>query len=281
MRQPADLKKKTQPLLTFPGVHPLIAEILSWKTVTAADGTTRPLHSAIPFEEGMLIQQMILESEDVKTTLEVGCAYGASSMFICQALAHVGGTKHIIIDPFEMGSGHTGPDAGYEGIGLLNVKRAGFEQLVEFYADPSYRRLPLLEAAGVKLDFAFIDGMHTFDYVLTDFFYIDKMLRVGGVVVFDDLSYASIRKVCRYIMRNLPYEAIRPKPTRSRGKRRIAERLAAAVPVIGRLVRSELVNPDETIGVPKQSFFAIRKMKDDAIGDGPQFTRKWDTHHRF
>ena len=47
------------------------------------------------------------------------------------------------------------------------------------------------------------DGMHTFDYVFIDFFYIDKMLNVGGVAVFDDTHFPSTRKVCRFILRNL------------------------------------------------------------------------------
>jgi predicted O-methyltransferase YrrM len=73
----------------------------------------------------------------------------------------------------------------------LNLRRAGFEDLITFYPEPSYRCLPRLEASQETFDFAFVDGMHTFDYVFTDFFYIDKMLPVGGVIVFDDVYYPS------------------------------------------------------------------------------------------
>jgi Methyltransferase domain len=56
---------------------------------------------------------------------------------------------------------------------------------------------PGLLEEGIKPDFAFVDGMHTFDYAFTDFFFLDKMLKPGGVIIFDDLGYPSIRKLCR------------------------------------------------------------------------------------
>jgi predicted O-methyltransferase YrrM len=77
---------------------------------------------------------------------------------------------------------------GFDGLGLANLDRAGYARLVEFHDEPSYRALPALEAAGQRIEFAFIDGWHTFDYVMVDFFYVDRMLRVGGIVVLDDTS---------------------------------------------------------------------------------------------
>jgi hypothetical protein len=62
----------------------------------------------------------------------------------------------------------------------------------------------------VTIDFAFIDGARTFDYALVDFFFIDKLLRPGGIVVLDDFSYPSIRSVCRYVLSNLRYKCIGP-----------------------------------------------------------------------
>jgi len=50
-------------------------------------------------------------------------------------------------------------------------------------------RAHISEAQGERIDFAFIDGAHTFDHVLVDFFYIDRMLNVGGIVAFDDVGF--------------------------------------------------------------------------------------------
>jgi hypothetical protein len=48
--------------------------------------------------------------------------------------------------------------------------------VLRFYHAPSDEVLPRLCAQHERFDFAFIDGNHRFDYVLVDFFYIDKLL---------------------------------------------------------------------------------------------------------
>src|SRR5262249_40611568 len=147
-----------------------------------------------------------------KCSLEIGCAYGISSLYICEALCEaVSSPKHIIIDPFQFPHQR---GSGWEGIGLLNLKRAGYEDIIELHNKASYECLPVLLKNGVKIDFAFVDGQHTFDYVMVDFFFIDKLLNVRGVVAFDDLYYPSIRKVCRYALTNMRYSVVRPLPSK-------------------------------------------------------------------
>lgn len=258
-------------------LNPILKRILEEKRVTSQTGESRPLHSAITVDEGLFIQDVIQQNKP-RFSLEVGCAYGVSSLFICQALKDVGAERHIIVDPFQLGNDHTGSDAGYEGIGLANLERAGLSSFIKFYPELSYRCLPWLEREGCRLDFAFIDGMHTFDYVLVDFFYIDKMLNVGGVIIFDDLSYPSIRKACRYILRNLPYSAIGPVSTENG---RIYGQASNIKRWFGNMLRDGITVPDSKIGLPSRHFVALRKNAEDAIGDGANFNRRWDTHHRF
>jgi predicted O-methyltransferase YrrM len=159
-----------------------------------------PLLGAISEEEGNFIQE-IIRSARPQVSIEVGCAYGISSLFICEALREVNATKHIIIDPYQ---------SGWENIGLANLRRAGFADIIDFHEVPSYQYLSRLTEERATIDFAFIDGQHTFDYVLVDFFLIDKLLRPGGIVILDDLSYPSIRSVCRYILTNLRYKCVGP-----------------------------------------------------------------------
>jgi Methyltransferase domain len=172
---------------------------------------------------------------------------------------------------------------GYEGIGLLNLRRAGFEDLITFYPEPSYRCLPRLEASQETFDFAFVDGMHTFDYVFTDFFYIDKMLPVGGVIVFDDVYYPSIRKLCRYILTNLPYEAIGLDAKRAPTLwRKLVVATAARVPTFARLIRPDLSRTDDSLGIhPRYPYLAMRKTGIDIIGDSAISTRHWGYHNDF
>src|SRR5262249_46370140 len=68
--------------------------------------------------------------------------------------------------------------------------------------------LPQLAAKGYRIQFAFIDGWHTFDHALIDFFYLDQMMENGGVIVFDDVGYPAINAVVRFVLANREYELV-------------------------------------------------------------------------
>ena len=167
-----------------------------------------------------------------EVSLEVGCAYGVSSLYICEALREVG-YKHIVIDPYQ--------HSGWKGIGLANLRRANYSDIVDFHEAFSHQCLSRLTEEHVKIDFAFVDGEHTFDYVFVDFLLIDKLLRPGGIIIFDDFSYPSIRCVCSYFLLNLRYKCVGPQ-SRKLSELMAPQRLAARVRqrAIGRLVRAPL-----------------------------------------
>jgi predicted O-methyltransferase YrrM len=80
-------------------MHPVLAEILRSREVRTIGGQPRQLHSNIEEAEGKFIQDVIRDVKP-KCSIEIGCAYGVSSLFICEALANVGTERHIIIDPY-------------------------------------------------------------------------------------------------------------------------------------------------------------------------------------
>jgi len=70
----------------------------------------------------------------------------------------------------------------------------------------SYEALPeLLKNSEAKFDFIFIDGWHTFDYTLIDFFYADKLLKVGGIIIIDDALHKGVEKSVKYISTNYKF----------------------------------------------------------------------------
>jgi hypothetical protein len=95
------------------------------------------------------------------------------------------------------------------------------------------RALAEIERSGQRVDFAFIDGWHTFDFALVDFFFIDRISSVGGVVVFDDANWPAIRKVCRFVKTNLGLL--------HRGCRRPRSGTVAKAPPLGALVASRTI----------------------------------------
>ena len=82
-------------------MNPIIDEIYSSKTAVGLSGKVHELFSEIDREEGEFLYDIISNDSGVRNTLEVGCAFGLSSLYICSALNKRTGALHTIIDPFQ------------------------------------------------------------------------------------------------------------------------------------------------------------------------------------
>ena len=267
-------------------MNDILQSILFNKSVATENGITRPLHSNISAEEGNFLQEMI-RSARPQVSLEIGCAYGISSLYICEALRDVNASQHIIIDPYQHFPLGKGPLSGFEGIGLANLRRAGYFDLIDFHEVPSYQYLSRLTEDRVTIDFAFIDGMHTFDYALVDVFLIDKLLRPGGIVILDDFSYPSIRSVCRYVLSNLRYRCVGPPSSQATLWRKLARRVRrdgitelVSAPLRRIVIQGSL--SDRQLNLPNDvNYVALQKLKDDLVSNVPEATRCWTDHTPF
>jgi predicted O-methyltransferase YrrM len=247
-------------------MNPVLEQIVATETVT--DGTSvLPLrHPAAPTlpvavdpREGSFLGH-IVDAVKPRTSLEIGMAYGVSTLYLCEALARQGHqVRHIVMDPFQTQQ--------WRGIGLRNVKEAGYAHMVEFYEDRSEFLLPRLLADGTQLDFAFVDGWHTFDHVMMEFFYLNKMLRVGGVIAFDDAERRGINRVIRHALSYSAYEVFEPE----RGKSdeislggRIRRNLSR-VPTASRVIRRDVLERDWDLGI-HATCVAIQKVAEDRRG---------------
>jgi predicted O-methyltransferase YrrM len=160
--------------------------------------------SSVTREAGTLLYDLVRAFRPDRT-LETGMAHGISTLCICQAHRENGTGSHTAIDPFQ--------ESIFKSSGLATLERAHLRDLLRFYQAASHDVLPQLCAQGERLDFAFIDGDHRFDYALVDLFYIDKLLNVGGHVAVDDLWLPSVRRVVSFAVKNMPYELVRPPST--------------------------------------------------------------------
>jgi predicted O-methyltransferase YrrM len=180
-------------------LNEVIERIFKSGYVEDAQGNTYQPISSITFETGALLYDFIRAFRPQKT-LEIGMAYGISTLFICQALRDNGLGSHTAIDPLE--------ESEFKSVGLLNAERANLRDLLQFHEAPSDLALPRFCTEGERFDFAFIDGWHLFDFTLVDFYYIDKLLGVGGYVAFDDLWMPAIRKVISFVLHNKRYQLV-------------------------------------------------------------------------
>src|SRR5215813_11639553 len=244
-------------------MNSVLSNILETGLVECADGEVVKAHSHIPHLEGEFLQNLIDETKP-RVSLEIGLAYGVSALYIFDALARIPGARHIIVDPAQF------DDDYWKGAGIHNLKAAGYGDMIEFYDLPSHIALPKLESDGRQVEFAFIDGAHQFDFVLVDFFCVDRILKVGGILAFDDLWMPSVQRLCRYIVTNRSYTVFRcfPGTSGKKGpvswKRRLFQKAASSSEIVKRTIKPEYAKPeiDSDLGLPSQCV-AFRKEATD------------------
>lgn len=171
-------------------MNPVLAKLLATGSIQLPDGTSAPLHSHIPAFECQIMQQWIQE-HGCSRLIEIGLAYGISALYICDALGDQSQIIYHIIDPHQQRHWH--------GMGLHHLQEAGYAERIHVHETYAECYLPQLWQTGFRCDFALIDGRHTFDQTLVDFFWINRLLAVNGLVVFDDIQLPAIQRATAYV----------------------------------------------------------------------------------
>ena len=128
-----------------------------------------------------------------RASLEIGMAYGCSTLFFLAAIAKNGAGAHTAIDPYELSYWH--------GIGAEKVRQVGANAF-RFVKETDYQAATDLARERRTFDFIFIDGSHRFDDALVDFTLFAPLLNKGGLIVFDDIWMPSIRTTVAFIQTN-------------------------------------------------------------------------------
>jgi predicted O-methyltransferase YrrM len=142
-------------------------------------------------------------------TLEVGC--GASTVIFAAAP-----TTHVAMSP----------DAAEHERIRTYCSRIDFDAgAVEFLTGTSDELLPGLDPS-LELDVAFIDGDHSFPHPVIDWHYVNKHLKVGGVLVMDDMPTQAVAVVGRKMLGSPDWELIESADQRAAAFRKLAHRVA-------------------------------------------------------
>ncbi|WP_045741812.1 class I SAM-dependent methyltransferase [Actinoplanes rectilineatus] len=156
---------------------------------------------SLPAADGDRLRDLLI-AEQAATVIEIGLAYGSSALAIGEALATAGGPspRHIVIDPFQ--------HSAYDDAGWQTLCAAGLDEITTLETAWSSVVLPRLLADGLVADAAFVDGSHRFHEVFTDCYYLRKIVRPGGLIVFDDIQWPSVGTAVRYFEVNLGWEPV-------------------------------------------------------------------------
>lgn len=96
----------------------------------------------------------------------------------------------MVIEPYPWG-----------GVAEYNIGLEDLQDFVDIRYELSDKVLPKLYLDGYSIQFAYIDTTKLFDTVLQDFYFIDKILDVNGVVILDDCGAGcpGVQRVARFI----------------------------------------------------------------------------------
>ena len=247
-------------------MNEVIEQIYRTRQTLGRSGPRAVDDTAIDRQEGEFLYRTIRERAGTLKTLEVGCAYGLSSLFICEALRGKPEGRHTIIDP--------GQTRTFDGAGILALERAGLENF-SLLEGPSEIELPVLLKSRERFDLVFVDGRHTFDQALLDCFYATKLLSVGGVLIIDDADWPALRRVVSHFATYPCYTVIGG--TGLSRQRSLPERLARWVAQrfperMGRRYLSPRI-ADRLWTRTEYGMVALEKRAEDA--------RRWDWHEEF
>lgn len=152
------------------------------------------------------LQLLARLAAEAEVTVETGA--GASTVIFASA-----GTRHTAISP--AADEHQRIADYCHSIGVDTGR-------LTFIADSSDRALPAL-ALDQPIDLAFIDGKHSFPLPVVDFHYIEQRMRVGGVLVLDDVPMPTVAVAHRYIVSSPDWEMIDIADNRAVAYRKLAD----------------------------------------------------------
>lgn len=172
------------------------------KSVRGRDGRTHDITSvSVSAERGEFLYR-ICRAERPRNTLEIGMAWGLSTLFMLLSSVEnaIASPRHVVMDPDQSSRFH---DAA-----RISVSELGLDSIVEFHPEPSGVVLPRLVAEGRQFDLAFIDGNHGFDGVFIDLYFVNQLVRPGGVIIFDDANWDGVFLASRFAEMEYGYRVL-------------------------------------------------------------------------
>ena len=135
-------------------------------------------------EQARKMSQFIRDHK-IKDILELGFRYGVSTCYMAATLQELGG-GHITTIDLELARNQSPNIEEF-------LKKCQLSSYVDIFFEPTsynWRLMKLLEEDPTpRFDFCYLDGAHDWFVDGFAFFLVDKLLRPGGWIIFDDLDW--------------------------------------------------------------------------------------------
>ncbi|MBT8486262.1 MAG: class I SAM-dependent methyltransferase [Phycisphaerales bacterium] len=193
------------PVTAPPSIDPLDAvleEMLRTKRAPGDDGRTIDVSEyAVPAGAAQVLEAAA-RSANAASMVEIGMASGISTLAICRGRKAAGPAlprSYHVIDPHQR---------HFADCGLVALERAGVRAMVDFHRAPAHLVLPRLLERDAAIGFAFVDGLHQMDNVISELYLLDMMLPIGGVVALHDMWMPGLQHAVSYWLANRAYEPV-------------------------------------------------------------------------
>lgn len=149
-----------------------------------------------PEQDKTLVDAVLQEKPH--RVIETGFAYGFSAMIFVKTMLEMGveAPYSVSIDPRQSGS-------ALDDAGVLACEDVGISEFVKLYTDGSEYTLPRLIQEGETFDMGFVDGCHLFELAFMDIFFMNRLIKPGGLILVDDMWMPSVRAAVDYGVKNL------------------------------------------------------------------------------
>lgn len=143
-------------------------------------------------EQGMWLYSLCRQVKP-KAILEIGLAYGFSTIYFLAAIRENGLGNHTAVDPFQ---------DDWQGIGKLQAQKLDMGDCFRLVEEMSAPALVHFADRGEMFDVIFIDGNHVFDAIVVDFALSAELCPMGGHIILDDMWMPSTRTAAAFIRTN-------------------------------------------------------------------------------
>ena len=127
--------------------------------------------------------------------LEIGCYEGRATTWLCDNVIKGNRIDYDIIDTFGGSLEEYGMEQTKELLEKSNFIEDNFRHNISFYPNVNftihkgYSQLILPTLKNKEFDFIYIDASHRADDTFVDAYFALKMLKKGGIIIFDDYGW--------------------------------------------------------------------------------------------
>ena len=141
----------------------------------------------VPFTrpwKGAILYNTLIEHR-YTNCLELGFAHGVATSYMAGALQELGQGKVVAVDLKYALNVTPRADQLVHSLGLSKYAEFVFEDISH-----TWYMMERIERGDQSFDFCFLDDAHTWDVTGFGFLLVERLLKSGGMIIFDDLNWS-------------------------------------------------------------------------------------------